>query len=478
MIQKFTPADMSEVLSILQEYGVPTYFDRVVLSDGGAYISCYIEETEFVCICEGVCSPGSGHINKDGLAPTGVFVTTQAGAEQGFLLGYDNASGSFEIGTIYICDSCIVVTPKSYPQNFFMVCKDSNDSTAVFMITSLNSNYFANSNGITAGDDSTYELWAVSFTDTYIRHYSILLANSESVNGSYVCQPIATAGSTLRNVYLPTVRQFYEETEPFAAEIDGYAYLCGRGFVARDSAAVDANPGEEIDLSGFYTAKQMDVKLAAMQTEINATAEQAGEAKTAADNAQEDAAKNTASIASLTESVSGLQDTVDTLAANQILYAAPMQDASVEGRYMLFAEYVFPRVKNYESSDLTLLVRNRGVSNTAEDGILRVRLRYGKASAAFQYAQIYFAQNIGIDAAKFMLCCNAAVGTAQLYLDVNTTYAGYICKVLDMGTSETIVDLGAWTLCSPTTGQTELPTEADGWTTVTAAGTVTATVSE
>lgn len=148
-------------------------------------------------------------------------------------------------------------------------------------------------------------------------------------------------------------------------------------------------------------------------------------------------------------------------------HAAPMQDASVEGRYMLFAEYTFPQKSNYESTDLTLMIRNRGVSATAEDGILRVRLRYGKSAAAFQYAQSYFTQCDGLDAAKFILCCNASTGTAQLWLDASTAYAGYICKVLDMGTSANVVDFSAWNLYSPTTGQAELPVEADGWVSVT-----------
>lgn len=150
-------------------------------------------------------------------------------------------------------------------------------------------------------------------------------------------------------------------------------------------------------------------------------------------------------------------------------HAAPMQDASVEGRYLLFAEYTFPQKSNYESSDLTLLIRNRGVNAAAEDGILRVRLRYGKAAAAFQYAQSYFMQCIGLDAAKFLLCCNNAAGKAQLWLDASTAYAGYTCKVLDMGTSANVVDFSAWKLYSPTTGQAELPAEADGWTIVTSA---------
>ena len=147
-------------------------------------------------------------------------------------------------------------------------------------------------------------------------------------------------------------------------------------------------------------------------------------------------------------------------------YAAPMQDATVEGRYMLFAEYVFPQKSNYESADVTFLVRNRGVNSTAEDGVLRVRLRYGKSAHAYQYAQIYFTQCSGLDAAKIILCYNGASGTAQLWLDASTAYAGYIFKVLDMGTSANIVDFAAWNLYSPTTGQAELPSEADGWTTV------------
>lgn len=149
------------------------------------------------------------------------------------------------------------------------------------------------------------------------------------------------------------------------------------------------------------------------------------------------------------------------------LHAAPMQDGSVEGGYLLFAEYTFPLKANYESTDLTFLIRNRGVNATAEDGILRIRLRYGKAAAKFQYAQIYWIANKNIDPSKFLLCYNDATGKAQLFLNASTTFAGYILKVLDMGTSADIINFTSWALSSPTTGQTELPTEADGWTTVT-----------
>ncbi len=174
-------------------------------------------------------------------------------------------------------------------------------------------------------------------------------------------------------------------------------------------------------------------------------------------------------LAALSETVGAQGEAITVLQAQTALNAAPMQDASVEGRYMLFAEYTFPQAANYESSDLTLLIRNRGVNTAAEDGILRVRLRYGKAAAAFQYAQSYWMQNSGIDPAKFILCCNNSTGTAQLWLDASTAYAGYICKVLDMGTSAQVVDLDAWTLYSPTSGAAELPPESDGWTNITSA---------
>lgn len=152
------------------------------------------------------------------------------------------------------------------------------------------------------------------------------------------------------------------------------------------------------------------------------------------------------------------------------LHAAPMQDSTIEGNYMKFAEYTFPKNMNYESADLTLLIRNRGVLTAAKDGILRVRLRYGRTAAAFQYAQIYWTLAVGIDPTKFILCYNNETATAELYLDTGTTYDGYIVKVLDMGTSADIINFASWTLYSPTTGQTELPTEADGWTTVTSTG--------
>jgi len=153
-----------------------------------------------------------------------------------------------------------------------------------------------------------------------------------------------------------------------------------------------------------------------------------------------------------------------------MLHAAPMQDGNVEGAYMLFAEYTFPKAANYESTDLTFLIRNRGVNATAEDGILRVRLRYGKAAAKFQYAQIYWMYNSNIDPTKFVLCYNDVSGKVQLFLNASTAFAGYIMKVLDMGTSADIINFASWDLYSPTAGQTELPTETDGWTTVTSTG--------
>lgn len=151
-------------------------------------------------------------------------------------------------------------------------------------------------------------------------------------------------------------------------------------------------------------------------------------------------------------------------------YTAPMQDASVEGAYMLMAEYTFPKNMNYESADITLLIRNRGVQTSPKDGILRVRLRYGKAAAVFQYAQIYWLTAIGMDATKFLLVYNDSTATARLYVSESAAYGGYICKVLDMGTSSSIVDFTSWNLYSPTTGDTELPAEDEGWTVVTSTG--------
>ncbi len=162
-----------------------------------------------------------------------------------------------------------------------------------------------------------------------------------------------------------------------------------------------------------------------------------------------------------------MENTVKANHAACLAHTAPMQDASVEGAYMLMAEYTFPKSMNYESADITLLIRNRGVLTAARDGILRVRLRYGRAAAAFQYAQIYWLAAIGMDASKFLLVYNDSTATARLYVSESGAYGGYICKALDMGTSSSIVDFTSWTLYHTTTGAAALPTEAEGWTTVT-----------
>ena len=218
--------------------------------------------------------------------------------------------------------------------------------------------------------------------------------------------------------------------------MNGNKYFCTMYIALLDERTSE---GGGASLADYYTKSQTDSRIAVVQTGV-----------------EENAAM------------------ISTLQA----YAAPMQDASVEGRYMKFAEYTFPKAANYESTDISFLVRNRGVNVAAEDGVLRVRLRYGKAAAAFQYAQIYWTACNGIDPAKFILCYNANSGTAALYLDANTAYEGYICKVLDMGTSAKVVDFTAWELYSPTTGTAELPAESDGWATVASTDSTAAAVSE
>lgn len=254
------------------------------------------------------------------------------------------------------------------------------------------------------------------------------------VSGKTALSPILMSdndGTVLPYMYFTPYSQY---NDVGILSVDGTEYLYS-GTIAICDGEVGASGST--DLTNYYTKSQTDAQI-----------------KTG--------------VAELAEDLSVLNDVVGEVKNTQVLYAAPMQDATVEGRYMLFAEYVFPQKSNYESTDVTFLVRNRGVNVAAEDGTLRVRLRYGKSAQAFQYAQIYFTQCSGLDAAKFMLCCNNAAGTAQLWLDASSAYAGYIFKVLDMGTSANIVDFAAWNLYSPTTGQAELPSEADGWIAVTA----------
>jgi len=148
-------------------------------------------------------------------------------------------------------------------------------------------------------------------------------------------------------------------------------------------------------------------------------------------------------------------------------HAAPLQDGSVEGAYMLVAEHTHQAGLNYESADLTLLVRNRVLTTTHQDGVLRIRLRYAKGTASFTVAQVYWLLNDGMTPADWVLAYNGATKTARLYVKCATTYSGYVCKVLDSGTNGDVVDMTAWTLYNSTTGDTELPAEADGWATVT-----------
>lgn len=283
------------------------------------------------------------------------------------------------------------------------------------------------------------------------------------------------------NVYYPDI--YFIAQSPQATnritQIGADIYFCNEFIALRDTPAQTSTGGESVDLSNYYTAPQTDTKIRAveqviaeLETDLRAEIESMGQsveslaAEVTSVSAKADAAEN--AVTELSGDLSDLGVMVEEVENAQKLYAAPMQDATVEGRFMLFAEYVFPQKSNYESADVTFLVRNRGVNSTAEDGVLRVRLRYGKSAQAYQYAQIYFTQCSGLDAAKIILCCNGASGTAQLWLDASTAYAGYIFKVLDMGTSASIVDYTAWTLYSPTTGAAELPSEAYGWAAVTA----------
>lgn len=171
-------------------------------------------------------------------------------------------------------------------------------------------------------------------------------------------------------------------------------------------------------------------------------------------------------LESLGADIQGLSKSL-TATQNQLaLYAAPLQDGSIEGAWMKYAEYSFPLKANYETTDAVFTVRNRVLSATAEKGRLCARLRYAKGTASFQVAQLVWESKMGIDVSKFVLCVNAAQNKVELYVSCSTVYSGYIIIPEEMGTNQNPVDFSAWTLYSPTAGQTELPTEADGWETV------------
>ena len=156
-----------------------------------------------------------------------------------------------------------------------------------------------------------------------------------------------------------------------------------------------------------------------------------------------------------------LQKQIDALAG----YAAPVQDASVEGEYLLFARHKMKKATSYESADVTFLVRNRTAANPI-DGMLRVRVRYGRTNSAYIYAQIYWTFASNVDVQRFYLCYNNERGEVELYVRAPSAYDGYIFKVIDMGTNSDIVDFTAWELVSSTTGITQLPASTDGWATV------------
>ncbi len=160
-----------------------------------------------------------------------------------------------------------------------------------------------------------------------------------------------------------------------------------------------------------------------------------------------------------------VEEKADSCAAQHNSGAIPRQDGTVEGAYLLVGEYTFPMAATTEESSLTLMVRNT-VSATAQDGILRVRCRYNHTSAAYQYAQIYWMLNCGITAENWILAYNASEKTVRLYVKCTAAWSGYVCKKVDAGTNAAI-DMTMWTLYATSTGVSELPTEADGWTTVT-----------
>lgn len=225
-IQKLTAmtsTDMTPLLTILQEHAVPKYFDSVTLEADGGYISCFCGETEFLRIYKYIGYKGYPTAEDK----AGFLIKTSSGVEQVVAISY----GTYYVGSVLVCSSCIVFMPSTGEQNFALLAKDSNGNTCFYALTSDAGNNWGNTSGLTSGA-SECKIWAISAADSKIRSYNGYLNNTDNINGKMLGMPISTYDHTMRDVYFPAVRQFTEITAPIVAEIDGVQHLVGRGFIA------------------------------------------------------------------------------------------------------------------------------------------------------------------------------------------------------------------------------------------------------
>lgn len=241
--------------------------------------------------------------------------------------------------------------------------------------------------------------------------------------------------------------------------------------------AENAVGGGIVDLSSYAKKSELSAATSKLTEDIenaegiaNSAAASASSAQTAAGAAQEaaDAAQTAANAAksaanSNAGEINGLKVEIEKVKSNFNAYAAPLQDGTVEGAWMKFAEFTFPLKANYETTDALFSIRNRVLTAAAERGRLLVRLRYAKGTASFMVSQLLWETKMGIDFSKFAMCLNAERGEVELYVNCSAAYSGYIIKPEEMGTNQNPVDFDAWTLYSPTSGTAELPSESDGW---------------
>lgn len=233
--------------------------------------------------------------------------------------------------------------------------------------------------------------------------------------------------------------------------------------------------GGEVDLSAYPTESKVETMI---DNEIAAVRQEAADSQINTENdiaaLQNDATTLRLDCDNLIQDMeqvrqeqTQLADDVEEIKTKTTATAFPRQDASVEGIWMKYAEYVFPQETNYESTDLIMLVRNRVVSESPELGILAARLRYSSNSGTYQFYSLRWMPNlIGIDMNKFAMCVNDAEGKAELYVRCDSTYYGYVFTALAMGTGTNVYDMTAWLMEDATEGVSELPTADSGWTTI------------
>ncbi len=258
--------------------------------------------------------------------------------------------------------------------------------------------------------------------------------------------------------------------------------------------AENAAAGEGVDLSEYTTNTQLAAAKSELSAGITAAQTSAKAARTAAEAAQSDANSAKASASAANTAATNAQNTANearaasdenTLDIAEIIrlmtrVAAPTQDGTVEGAWMKFASYTFPHNANHETVNISFSVVNRVASNVSKIGKLHVRARHIQNSASFAYYTIEWSTHSNIDPADFVMCLNPAGGVIELYVNCPAAYSGYVFKNPLEITGTNPKAMGVWELHSPTSGISELPSEADGWEIVESVllGSETAAVSE